>query len=108
MLRAKVEQKLGEMIRRNPTRADLLEKFQSMIAEYNAGSASVEQLFEQLLDFIRSISEEEQRPEERNQKSGRGHRVDPGRGRRMGLFSARAGPLSSPRRSAPPGRGPTS
>jgi type I restriction enzyme R subunit len=33
MLRAKVEQKLGEMIRRNPTRVDLLEKFQSMIAE---------------------------------------------------------------------------
>jgi type I restriction enzyme R subunit len=61
MLRTKVEQKLGEMIRRNPTRADLLEKFQSMIAEYNAGSASVEQLFEQLLDFIRSISEKEQR-----------------------------------------------
>jgi type I restriction enzyme R subunit len=61
MLRAKVEQKLGEMIRRNPTRADLLEKFQSMIAEYNAGSASVDQLFEQLLAFIRSMSEEEQR-----------------------------------------------
>jgi type I restriction enzyme R subunit len=61
LLRVKVEQKLGEMIRRNPTRADLLEKFQSMIAEYNAGSASVEQLFEQLLDFIRSMSQEEQR-----------------------------------------------
>jgi type I restriction enzyme, R subunit len=61
VLRAKVEQKLGEMIRRNPTRADLLEKFQSMIAEYNAGSASVEQLFEQLLDFIRGMSHEEQR-----------------------------------------------
>jgi type I restriction enzyme R subunit len=61
MLRAKVEQKLSEMIRRNPTRADLLEKFQSMIAEYNAGSASVDQLFEQLLAFIRSMSEEEQR-----------------------------------------------
>jgi hypothetical protein len=61
MLRAKVEQKLGEMIRRNPTHADLLEKFQSMIAEYNAGSASVDQLFEQLLAFIRSMSEEEQR-----------------------------------------------
>ena len=55
MLRAKVEQKLGEMIRRNPTRADLLEKFQSMIAEYNAGSASVDQLFEQLLAFIRDV-----------------------------------------------------
>jgi type I restriction enzyme, R subunit len=48
-------------VRRNPTRADLLEKFQSMIAEYNAGSASVEQLFEQLLEFIRRMSDEEQR-----------------------------------------------
>src|SRR5258708_11658179 len=49
------------MVRRNPTRADLIEKFQTMIAEYNAGSASVEQLFQQLLDFIRTMSEEEQR-----------------------------------------------
>ena len=61
LLRAKVEQKLGEMIRRNPTRSDLLEKFQSMIAEYNAGSASVEQLFDQLLEFIRRMSDEDQR-----------------------------------------------
>jgi type I restriction enzyme R subunit len=61
LLRAKVEQQLGDMIRRNPTRADLLESFQTMIVEYNAGSASVEQLFEQLLDFIRTMSDEEQR-----------------------------------------------
>jgi type I restriction enzyme, R subunit len=49
------------MVRRNPTRADLIEKFQTMIADYNAGSASVEQLFQQLLDFIRTMSDEEQR-----------------------------------------------
>jgi type I restriction enzyme R subunit len=61
VLRAKVQEQLREMVRRNPTRADLLEKFQSMIADYNAGSASVDQLFEQLLDFIRRLSEEEQR-----------------------------------------------
>jgi type I restriction enzyme, R subunit len=61
LLRAQVEQRLTDMVRRNPTRADLLDRFQSMIAEYNAGSASVEKLFEQLLDFIRSMSEEEQR-----------------------------------------------
>src|SRR5690349_845326 len=61
LLRAKVEQELGEMIRRNPTRADMLERFQTMIAEYNAGSATVEQLFEQLLDFVRRMTEEEQR-----------------------------------------------
>jgi type I restriction enzyme R subunit len=60
-LRAQVEKKLTEMVRRNPTRADMLEKFQSMIAEYNAGSATVEQLFQQLLDFIRSMSDEDQR-----------------------------------------------
>jgi type I restriction enzyme R subunit len=60
-LRAEVERKLTEMVRRNPTRADLLEKFQAMIAEYNAGSATVEQLFQQLLDFIRTMSAEDQR-----------------------------------------------
>ena len=61
LLRSNIEQKLTEMVRRNPTRADLLERFQAMIAEYNAGSASVEQLFQQLLDFIRTMSDEEQR-----------------------------------------------
>ena len=61
LLRAKVEQQLGDIVRRNPMRADLLEKFRTMIAEYNAGSASVEQLFEQLLEFIRRMSDEEQR-----------------------------------------------
>jgi type I restriction enzyme, R subunit len=61
MLRAQVEQRLTDMVRRNPTRTDMLERFQSMIAEYNAGSATVEELFNQLLDFIRSMSDEEQR-----------------------------------------------
>lgn len=60
-LRKQVEQKLAEMVRRNPTRADLLEKFQTMIAEYNAGSATVDQLFQQLLDFIRTMSDEDRR-----------------------------------------------
>lgn len=60
-LRAQVETKLTAMVRQNPTRADMLERFQAMIAEYNAGSATVEQLFQQLMDFIRSMSAEEQR-----------------------------------------------
>lgn len=61
LLRAQVEQKLTMMVRQNPTRADMLERFQTMIAEYNAGSVTVEQLFEQLMNFIRSMSDEEQR-----------------------------------------------
>jgi type I restriction enzyme R subunit len=60
-LRAEVEQRLAVMVRQNPTRVDMLERFQSMIAEYNAGSATVEQLFQQLMDFIRSMSDEEKR-----------------------------------------------
>ncbi len=61
LLRAQVEAKLTDMVRRNPTRADMLEKFQSMIDEYNAGSATVERLFEQLMEFIRTMSDEDQR-----------------------------------------------
>jgi type I restriction enzyme R subunit len=60
-LRAQVEKKLAEMVRQNPTRADWLKRFQAMIAEYNAVSASVEQLFQQLLDFIKGMTDEEQR-----------------------------------------------
>ena len=58
---ARSRRRSTDMVRRNPTRADLLERFQAMIAEYNAGSASAEQLFEQLLDFIQTMSDEEQR-----------------------------------------------
>jgi type I restriction enzyme R subunit len=61
LLRVQVEQRLAAMVRQNPTRADMLERFQSMIAEYNAGSATVEQLFQQLMDFIHGMSEEDQR-----------------------------------------------
>jgi len=61
LLRAQAEQRLTAMVRQNPTRADMLERFQNMIAEYNAGSATVEQLFQQLMDFIHGMSEEDQR-----------------------------------------------
>jgi len=39
----------------------MLEKFQSMIDECNAGSATLEQLFEQLMKFIRTMSDQDQR-----------------------------------------------
>jgi type I restriction enzyme R subunit len=66
LLRAQVEQHMTTMVRQNPTRADMLERFQSMIAEYNAGSATVEELFQQLMDFIRAMSHEEQRAAREN------------------------------------------
>lgn len=61
LLRAQIEERMIAMVRQNPTRADMLERFQAMIAEYNAGSATVEQLFQQLMDFIKVMSDEDQR-----------------------------------------------
>jgi type I restriction enzyme, R subunit len=60
-LKAAVGQKLEEMVRLNRTRIDYLEKFQEMIAEYNAGSRNVELFFDELLAFTKKLSEEDQR-----------------------------------------------
>ena len=60
-LRTGIERKLADMVRQNPARTILLERFQKMIDEYNAGSVSAEELLKQLLDFVKGLSEEEQR-----------------------------------------------
>jgi len=60
-LRTGIERKLADMVRQNPARMVLLERFQEMIDEYNAGSLSAEELLKQLLDFVKSLSDEEQR-----------------------------------------------
>ena len=60
-LRAAITAKLEAMIAQNRTRVDFLEKFQRLIEEYNAGSANVESVFEQLLKFAKTLNEEEQR-----------------------------------------------
>ena len=60
-LRAAITAKLQAMIAQNRTRVDFLEKFQQLIDEYNAGSANVESIFEQLLQFAKKLNEEEQR-----------------------------------------------
>ncbi|MEM7430686.1 MAG: type I restriction endonuclease subunit R [Pseudomonadota bacterium] len=60
-LRAMIESQLQQMVVRNRSRVDYLEKFQEMIDEYNAGSKNVEAFFQELLDFAQSLNEEEQR-----------------------------------------------
>lgn len=40
---------------------DFLEKFQKMIDEYNEGSKNIEQFFSALVDFAKSLTEEEKR-----------------------------------------------
>ncbi len=60
-LKGQVEQKLMTMVRLNRTRIDYMERFQSMIDAYNAGSLNAEQFFQQLVDFAQSLNEEEKR-----------------------------------------------
>jgi len=61
MLEAVIRGKLERLVRLNKMRAELLERFQKMIAEYNAGSMNIEKLFEELLEFVKRLDEEEQR-----------------------------------------------
>lgn len=61
MLRVAVEAQLGRMLEENPTRTDFRQKFETLIAEYNAGSRNIEQLFDELLKLSRGLSEEQRR-----------------------------------------------
>jgi len=60
-LRALIERKLDKLIRLNASRHDYLDRFQKMIEDYNSGALSIEQLFEQLVNFSKDLNEEEQR-----------------------------------------------
>jgi type I restriction enzyme, R subunit len=61
VLKAAIRVQLEKLIRLNKTRADLSEKFEELIECYNAGSRNIEELFEELLKFTRSLHEEAQR-----------------------------------------------
>ncbi len=60
-MRALINDKLQRMVQLNRSRLDLLERFQKMIDEYNAGSMNVEEFFKQLLEFTQELQEEEKR-----------------------------------------------
>ncbi len=59
-LKKAVDDKLQGMVRLNKTRAELIEKFQNLIDEYNKG-LDVDGFFAKLTDFIRELSAEDQR-----------------------------------------------
>lgn len=61
VLKAAIRAKLEKLIRLNRTRADFAEKFEALIESYNAGSRSIEELFEELLKLSKSLNDEEQR-----------------------------------------------
>jgi type I restriction enzyme R subunit len=60
-LRALIAAHLNRLVQLNPTRADFREKFEALIASYNAGSRSVEEVYKQLLQLSLQLSQEQQR-----------------------------------------------
>jgi len=60
-LKAMISLKLLALIALNRSRMDYMAQFQKMIDEYNAGSANVEQIFQQLVDFAQMLNDEEKR-----------------------------------------------
>jgi len=60
-LKALIAAHLARMVQLNPTRADFREKFEALIASYNAGSRSVEEIYKQLLQLSLQLSQEQQR-----------------------------------------------
>jgi type I restriction enzyme R subunit len=47
--------------RRNPTRYDLVERIEALIADYNAGSINIDEYLRRLIELSRTLTDEEQR-----------------------------------------------
>jgi type I restriction enzyme R subunit len=60
-LKALIAAHLARMVQLNPTRTDFRETFEALIASYNAGSRSVEEIYKQLLQLSLQLSQEQQR-----------------------------------------------
>lgn len=60
-LRSLLSAKLAALVRLNPARVDLVERFEKLVADYNAGSVNTEAFFQQLMEFKQTLSEEEAR-----------------------------------------------
>ncbi|MBI5375521.1 MAG: type I restriction endonuclease subunit R [Candidatus Schekmanbacteria bacterium] len=61
ILKWKINSKLTKMVRLNKTRIDFLEKFQSLLDEYNSGAVNIESFFDELLEFAQNLNEEDKR-----------------------------------------------
>jgi type I restriction enzyme R subunit len=60
-LRSLLSAKITAMVRLNPVRVDLVERFQKLVDDYNAGSINIEEFFKALVEFSKALTEEETR-----------------------------------------------
>jgi type I restriction enzyme, R subunit len=57
-LKAAIRCQLDRLIKVNETRVDFRAKFEALIEDYNTGSTQIEQLFQQLVELSRALSDE--------------------------------------------------
>ena len=60
-LRAFIQHKLDHMLGQNVTRTDFAQRLQLIIDEYNAGSSSADNYFDELVKFTKDLKEESER-----------------------------------------------
>jgi type I restriction enzyme R subunit len=60
-LRSMLSARVTNLTRLNPTRVDLLERFQKLLDDYNAGSLNVQTYFEELVALSQALTHEEAR-----------------------------------------------
>jgi type I restriction enzyme R subunit len=60
-LRSLLSARITALVRLNPVRVDLVERFENLVVEYNEGSKNIEQFFQELLRFGKDLTEEEAR-----------------------------------------------
>ena len=60
-LRSMLSARITNLTRLNPTRVDLLERFQKLLADYNTGSLNVQAYFDELVVLSQALTKEETR-----------------------------------------------
>ena len=53
-LRSLLSARISALVRLNPSRVDLVERFEKLVEEYNQASVNTEEFFQELLQFARS------------------------------------------------------
>ncbi len=60
-LRSLLSARITALVRLNPVRVDLVERFEKLVADYNAGSINTETFFQELVNFSTELTAEETR-----------------------------------------------
>jgi type I restriction enzyme R subunit len=60
-LRSLLSARIAALVRLNPVRVDLVQRFEKLVADYNAGSMNTEHFFQELLAFGKALNGEEVR-----------------------------------------------